>query len=175
MTLAATTTKEKILLAILLGIIAGVICAITKFGWEIPFPPRTPARDLTNPPQEILQQLGFSFGFTHITYSYNGNPRPIISFIMHFGFSMTFALLYCLIAEFKKGITLWQGSLYGLFVWFIFHVVLLPAFGTVPAPWHQPLAEHFSEITGHMFCFWVAELARRDLRSRFTHQHENFS
>lgn len=165
------TTKEKILLAILLGIIAGVICAITKFGWEIPFPPRTPLRDATNPPQQILQQLGFSFDFTHTTYRYNGNPRPTYSLIMHFGFSITFTLLYCLIAEFRKGITLWQGSLYGLFIWFIFHVVLLPLFGTVPAPWNQPLAEHFSEITGHMFCFWVAELARRDLRNRITHQN----
>jgi len=81
---------------------------------------------------------------------------------MHFGFSITFAMLYCIIAEFKPGVKLWQGAFYGLVVWFAFHVVLLPLFGTVPAPWDQPLAEHFSEITGHMFCFWVAELARRD-------------
>ncbi|MEA9390746.1 DUF1440 domain-containing protein [Acerihabitans sp. TG2] len=166
------TVKDKIILAILLGLIAGAICAITKFGWEIPFPPRTAARDLINPPQEILQQLGFSFNFTHTTYLYNGSPRPIISFIMHFGFSITFAMLYCIIAEFKPGVKLWQGAFYGLVVWFAFHVVLLPLFGTVPAPWHQPLAEHFSEITGHMFCFWVAELARRDLRNRFTGQIE---
>lgn len=167
MSFSTSTTKDKIILAIILGLIAGVVCAITKFGWEIPFPPRTPLRDLTNPPQEILQQLGFSADFTHSTYSYNGNPRPYISFVMHFGFSITFAVLYCIIAEFKKGITFWQGSIYGLFIWFIFHVVLLPAAGTVPAPWHQPLAEHFSEITGHMFCFWVAELVRSDLRNRF--------
>ncbi|MFG1172472.1 YagU family protein [Erwiniaceae bacterium CAU 1747] len=164
----SATIKEKILLAILLGLIAGIICSITKFGWEIPFPPRTPVRDMTNPPQQILEQLGFSSAFTHLTYLFNGNPRPIISFIMHFGFSVSFTLLYCLIAEFKPAITAWQGAAYGLVIWFAFHVVLLPLFGTVPAPWHQPMAEHFSEITGHMFCFWVAELARHDLRSRFT-------
>jgi hypothetical protein len=28
----------------------------------------------------------------------------------------------------------------------------------------------FLKITGHMFCFWVAELARHDLRYRMTHQ-----
>lgn len=166
----ARTTKEKIWLAILIGIIAGVICAITKFGWEIPFPPRTPARDLTNPPQELLQQLGMSFDMSHITYLYNGNPRPIVSFIVHFGFSIFFTALYCVIAEFWPKIKLWQGAFYGIVLWVAFHLVIMPLFGTVPAPWDQPFAEHFSELFGHMFCFWVAELARRDLRSRFTHQ-----
>jgi putative membrane protein len=32
------------------------------------------------------------------------------------------------------------------------------------------MAEHMSEIFGHIFCFWVLELARRDLRNRITHQ-----
>ncbi|WP_158783104.1 DUF1440 domain-containing protein [Pantoea sp. BAV 3049] len=167
-----STMKDKIALAILLGIITGFICAIVKLGWEIPFPPRTPLRDLTNPPQQILQQLGFSFDFTHLTYLYSDYPRPIISFIMHFGFSITFAALYCLIAEFRPGIKLWQGAFYGLMIWFVFHIVLLPLFGTVPAPWNQPLDEHFSEITGHMFCFWAAELARYALRIKFTGQQE---
>lgn len=163
------TTKKRILVAILVGVIASIICAIVKFGWEVPFPPRTVVRDLTNPPQEILQQLGFSFDFTHMTYSYNGIPRPYISFIMHFGFTITFGVLYCVIAEFYPKIKMWQGAVYGFAIWVIFHVIVLPLFGTVPAPWNQPLYEHFSEITGHIFCFWVLELARRDLRNRITH------
>lgn len=162
--------KKKILLALVVGAMTGIICAITKFGWEIPFPPRTPARDLINPPQQFLQQLGFSYNFTHMTYFYNGNPRPFISLIVHFGFSITFAVLYCVVVEFYPKVKLWQGAAYGLFIWFAFHVVLLPLFGTIPPPWHQPLAEHFSEMTGHMFCFWVVELARRDLRNRITHK-----
>ncbi|ADM96700.1 YagU family protein [Dickeya dadantii] len=169
----ARTVKEKIILAVMIGIIAGIICAIAKFGWEIPFPPRTPERDLTNPPQQLLQQLGMSFDLSHITYLFNGNPRPIMSFIMHFGFSITFTVLYCVAAEFWPRIKRWQGAFYGLVLWAVFHVVLLPLFGTVPAPWDQPFAEHFSEIFGHMFCFWVAELARRDLRNRITHQSED--
>ncbi|MEI7187719.1 DUF1440 domain-containing protein [Dickeya dianthicola] len=169
----ARTVKEKIILAVMIGIIAGIICAIAKFGWEIPFPPRTPERDLTNPPQQLLQQLGMSFDLSHLTYLFNGNPRPIMSFIMHFGFSITFTVLYCVAAEFWPRIKLWQGAFYGLVLWAVFHVVLLPLFGTVPAPWDQPFAEHFSEIFGHMFCFWVAELARRDLRNRITHQSED--
>ena len=36
---------------ILIGRICGVVCSFSKLGWEVPFPPRTPARDETNPPQ----------------------------------------------------------------------------------------------------------------------------
>ena len=161
---------DQVRLAILLGIIAGIVCAVVKLGWEIPFPPRTPVRDATNPPQQILQQLGFSYQFTHLTYIYNQNARPIISFMMHFGFSITFTVLYCVIAVFWSGVTLWQGAAYGLFIWFAYHEVILPAAGTIPPPWHQPIAEHFSEITGHMLCFWVAELVRHDLHYRITNR-----
>lgn len=93
--------QHRVMLAILIGIIIGIIGAIVKFGWEVPFPPRTPLRDLTNPPQQLLQQLGMSFDFTHLTYMYNENPRPIISFIIHFGFSIAFGVLYAVIAEYQ--------------------------------------------------------------------------
>jgi putative membrane protein len=125
---------------------------------------------LTNPPQQLLQQMGMSFDITHLTYMYNENARPIVSFIMHFGFSITFGVLYAVIAEYRPCITLWQGAMYGLVVWIAFHILIMPALGTVPAPWDQPFAEHFSEATGHMFWAWVMELARRDLRRRITHE-----
>jgi putative membrane protein len=167
--------QERTVLAFNLGWISGIICAITKFGWEIPFPPRTPLRDLTNPPQQFLQQIGFTYHFSHLTYFYNGNPRPTMSLLVHFGFSIVFAILYCYLAEFYPKVRLWQGAAYGLVVWFAFHVVLLPMMGTVPPPWQQPAAEHFSEITGHMFCFWVTDLARHDLKMRFSRipEHES--
>ncbi|MBG6244589.1 hypothetical protein CS369_07025 [Candidatus Symbiopectobacterium sp. 'North America'] len=163
------TTRDKILVALLVGIIADVVCALAKFGWEIPFPPRTPLRDLTNPPQQLLQQMGMSFDMSHLSYLYNGNLRPIMSFIMYFGFSITFAVIYCVVAEVWPKIKLCQGALYGLVLHVVFHVFLLPLMGTVPAPWDQPFAEHFSEIFGHMFCFWLVEIVRRDLRNRITH------
>lgn len=164
--------QKKIILAALIGITIGIIGAIVKFGWEVPFPPRTPLRDVTNPPQEILQQLGFSFDFTHLTYMFNDNPRPLVSFIVHFAFSITFGVLYAVAAEWHPGVKMWQGAMYGLAIWIAFHIVLLPLTGTVPAPWNQPWAEHFSESTGHMFWAWVMELARRDLRSRITREPE---
>ena len=168
MKLKALTTRDKIILGLLLGLISGVVVAFAKFGWEVPFPPRTPLRDATNPPQELLQQLGFSVEFTHLTYLYSDNPRPIISFIVHFGFSIFFAALYCIWAEYWAGIKKFQVALYGIVLYFAFHVVIMPLMGTVPAPWDQPFAEHFSEFFGHAFCFWLMEIVRRDLRNRFT-------
>lgn len=50
------------------GIIAGMISGMVKIGWEKILPPRTLARDATNPPQHMLQQLGASAKFTH-TYT----------------------------------------------------------------------------------------------------------
>ena len=79
-------------------------------------------------------------------------------------------MLYCLAAERWPQIKLWQGAAFGFAVWVVFHLVLMPAMGTVPAPWDQPFAEHFSECFGHIFWMWVMELARRDLRNRITHE-----
>jgi putative membrane protein len=156
-------------LAALVGLVVGIIGAIVKFGWEIPFPPRTPARDATNPPQALLEMLGMSTETSHITYEYLGNPRPVMSFIVHFGFSIAVAVFYVIAAEKYPQITLWQGVVFGVVVWFVFHVVLMPLMGVVPAPWDQPPGEHFSEIFGHAFWLWIMELCRRDLRNRITH------
>ena len=162
--------RRRYLTAALVGVIVGAIGAIVKFGWEVPLPPRTPARNATNPPQELLQQLGFSEHFTHLTYTYNGNHLPYISFIIHFAFSIGAAVLYCVLAERWPRIKLWQGAAFGIVVWIFFHILLMPALGTVPAPWDQPFEEHFSELFGHVFWLWVMKLCRRDLRNRFTHE-----
>lgn len=155
--------------AALVGVIVGIIGAIVKFGWEIPFPPRTPERDATNPPQQLLEQMGMSPETSHITYEYLGNPRPIWSFIVHFGFSIVVALFYVIAAEKFPQITLWQGAAFGVVVWIGFHLILMPIMGTVPAMWDQPFGEHFSELFGHAFWLWIMELCRRDLRNRMTH------
>ena len=166
--MSSNTNRQKIRVAIIVGVIVGIIGAFIKFGWEVPFPPRTPVRDATNPPQQLLEQLGMPYTWTHLTYLYNENARPIISFIVHFGFSITFGVIYCVLAEYTNKIKLWQGTFYGLVLWVAFHIVILPLLGTVPAPWDQPFAEHFSELFGHMFWTWTMELTRRDLRNRIT-------
>ena len=49
--------RRRIGVAVLVGLIAGIFSGIIKFGWEVPFPPRTPERNSTNPPQALLEQI----------------------------------------------------------------------------------------------------------------------
>ncbi|WP_236684737.1 YagU family protein [Corynebacterium uterequi] len=161
--------RQNYAVAAIVGIIAGIVSAIVKFGWEVPLPPRSPERNATNPPQAFLEFFGFSDTTTHLSYTFNGNEGlPWVSFLIHFGFSIFFAVMYCVIAERWPKIKLWQGVAFGVFLWVAFHVVLMPAMGIVPAPWNQPWEEHFSEIPGHAIWMWVIEIIRRDLRNRIT-------
>ena len=161
--------RRRVGVAVLVGIIAGIFSGIIKFGWEVPFPPRTPERNSTNPPQALLEQIfGMSPETSHATYSYLGNDLPYMSFIIHFSFASFFAVLYCVVAEYWPKIKLWQGVVFGIVLDILFHVIIMPAMGIVPAPWTQPFGEHFSEFFGHIIWLWSIELVRRDLRNRIT-------
>lgn len=81
------------------GIIGGILSGIVKLGWEVMFPPRTPERNATNPPQELLQQMGFSHDFTHQTYTFSHMDLPWVSFIVHFSFSIVIAVIYCMLVK----------------------------------------------------------------------------
>lgn len=166
----AEKRRPRIFAAVIAGILGGIISGIVKLGWEVLLPPRTVARNLTNPPQELLQQFGIPKAITHLTYTYSGQQMPWVSFIMHFGFSIVFAILYCILAEYYPKIKLGQGTIYGLVIWVLFHLLIMPLMGTVPAVWNQPFEEHFSEALGHMVWAWVIEICRRDFRSRITHE-----
>lgn len=163
-------SRRKYRLAILVGLIAGAFSAIVKFGWEVPFPPRTPERNAVNPPQTLLEQIGFPESISRATVEFNGWELPISSFVVHFGFAIFFGILYCVIAERWPQIKLWQGAAFGLSLWILFHVLLMPLMGTVPAPWDQPWQEHFSEALGHVIWLWSIEIVRRDLRNRISHE-----
>ena len=168
--------RRRVGVAAAVGILGGIFSAIVKFGWEVPFPPRTPARNATNPPQTMLEWFGMSPEQSHTTVSFNGNDNlPIYSFIIHFSFAIVFALLYCIAAEYFPKIKLWQGAAFGLLVWIGAHVVFMPLLGWVPSPFPwvaggQTWSEHFSEALGHVVWLWSIEIVRRDLRNRITHQ-----
>ena len=168
--------RRNVKVAALVGVIGGVFSAIVKFGWEVPFPPRTPARNATNPPQTMLEWFGMSPEQSHTSVSFNLNDNlPIYSFIIHFSFAIVFALLYCIAAEYFPKIKLWQGAAFGLLVWIGAHVVFMPLLGWVPSPFPwveggQTWSEHFSEALGHVVWLWSIEIVRRDLRNRITRQ-----
>ena len=91
-----TKTNQSWIKLLWAGIIAGLLSGIVKLGWEVMFPPRTPVRDATNPPQQLLQLLGVPSDVTHLTYSFSEHALPWISFIVHYSFSAVIAIIYIL-------------------------------------------------------------------------------
>ncbi|WP_057002422.1 YagU family protein [Agrilactobacillus composti] len=156
------STRRSVSLSTLLwaGIFGGLISGLVKLGWENILPTRTALRNLTNPPQMLLQQIGIPKHITHLTYTYSGAQMPWVSFIVHFGFSIAFAIIYCLLAQKYAKITIGQGMVFGLAVWVAFHLIIMPLMGTVPAIWNQPIEEHISEALGHMVWMWTIEVFR---------------
>lgn len=41
--------RRRLGTAAFVGVLAGIFGGIVKFGWEVPFPPRTPERNATKP------------------------------------------------------------------------------------------------------------------------------
>lgn len=143
------------------GLIGGILSGIVKLGWEVMFPPRTPERNATNPPQELLQQLGLSHDFTHQTYTFSEMTLPWVSFIVHFSFSIVIAVIYCMLVKKYAAVAMGYGAVFGVIVWVFFHLILMPLMHTVPAPWNQPFHEHLSEFFGHIVWMMTIEGARQ--------------
>lgn len=152
----------------LAGAAAGVVSGLVKLGWEVLFPPRTPTRDKTNPPQKFLEQLGIPAKVTHATYTYSGHKLPWVSFLMHFGFSSTFGALYTVTGHYLPLIKLGQGTFFGAGVWAAAHLGALPLLGTIPSAKDQPAEEHLSEFFGHVSWMWVTHVVADDLLKQVT-------
>lgn len=156
-----TNKKQNWLKVLWVGILAGLLSGIVKLGWEVMFPPRTPARDATNPPQELLQILGIPSNVTHLTYSFSEHALPFVSFIVHYSFSIVIAIIYIILANKYSKITLGYGALFGIVIWIAFHLVIMPIMQVVPSPFEQPFTEHISELFGHVVWMMVIEMVRR--------------
>ncbi|WP_163534588.1 DUF1440 domain-containing protein [Helicobacter suis] len=156
----------------LIGIVAGVFGAIVKWGWEVPFPPRNPhipwppdAMQRITPPQILLEQLHLP---TDWSYTFSGIHLPLSIFIVHVGFSITFAILYCLLAEKWKIVSVYRGAVFGFAVYILAHVLVMPLIAEVPPLFLIPFEENLSELFGHIVWLWSIEIVRCDLKSRFS-------
>ncbi len=154
MTDAKPKTSSVVLKSIWYGFIAGMISGMVKIGWENIFPPRTIARNEINPPQHMAQQIGIPDDIVFSTVYYADQPVQWFTLILHFSFAIVFSILFILLIQKWKQVAVAQGAVYGIVLWIVWHVVLMPALGTVPAPWDQPFTEHFSEIFGHIIWAW---------------------
>ncbi|UXR86814.1 YagU family protein [Staphylococcus felis] len=154
-------TRRQVFILLYAGVIGGLLSGIVKLGWEVMFPPRTPERNATNPPQELLQQLGFSSDFTHQTYTFSDMSLPWVSFIVHFSFSIVIAIIYCFLVKKYAYMAMGQGAVFGIAVWILFHLIIMPITHTVPAIWNQPFHEHLSELFGHIVWMITIDYVRQ--------------
>ncbi|WP_125681631.1 DUF1440 domain-containing protein [Levilactobacillus yonginensis] len=158
--------------AVIAGGAAGVISGLVKLGWENVLPPRTEERDATNPPQTLLEQFGVPKTVTHATYHYSGHELPWVSYVIHFGFSTTFAVLYQIIGEKIPAVKKDAGTWFGLAIWVAFHLGIMPAMGTVPAAKDQPKTEHVSEALGHIVWMVTNDLVGAEVYQRLIRQSQ---
>ena len=102
----------------------------------------------------------------HIWPAPEQHPRPIIRFAAYFpSRSSLWAFMpHCRILAQNHTPT---DTIFASVVRAI--TIIMPAFGTMPAPWDYPLAEHFLAMFGHIFRMRIIGLRRRDLRNRITH------
>lgn len=160
--------KDNLKKAVIAGTAAGLVSGLVKLGWENVLPPRTEERDETNPPQKLLQQLGIPKSITHLTYRYSGHDLPITSYLVHFGFSVSFAVIYEVLSENRQYLRVGDGSIFGLAVWVAFHLGIMPAMGTVPSAKDQPFEEHLSEALGHIAWMWTNDVVGQELYKRLS-------
>ena len=122
-------SRRRVGLSVLIGIIVGIIGAIAKWGWEVPFPPRNPdifwpvdAMSRVTPPKVVLDMLHMP----DLSYTFSGVQLPLDVFIVHVLFSIVFGIMYCVIAEYWPRIKMWQGCVFGFFVYLFAHVIVMP-------------------------------------------------
>ncbi|ANZ60289.1 hypothetical protein AYR62_00500 [Secundilactobacillus paracollinoides] len=142
--------KTDLKAAVIAGTVAGIFSGFVKLGWENVLPPRTPARNAVNPPQHLMEQVGVPEKIRNATYTYSEQKMPIAGFLIHFGFSTSFAILYSVAGHYLPFIKAGKGSLFGLSIWSAFHLGVMPAMKTVPDAKDQPIEEHISEAVGHV-------------------------
>ena len=66
-----------------------------------------------------------------------------------------------MIAKKYTKITLGYGALFGIVIWIVFHLILMPMMHVVPNAFNQPFSEHLSEFFGHIVWMMVIEMVRR--------------
>lgn len=102
--------SRRLLLATYIGVIAGIISALVKSGFEDLIPPRMATT--TPPPIVLLEKLGLdvhnmTYEWLGYTINWGGNG-------VHILFSIAIAVFYCLAIEYLPRIKLWHGIAFGL-------------------------------------------------------------
>ncbi|ECG8632198.1 DUF1440 domain-containing protein [Salmonella enterica subsp. salamae] len=148
--------------AVVSGVITGIISAFVKSGTEVILPPRTP--DRIAPPVKMLNDFGIDWH--KLVYSYSEQVVYWGGNAIHITFSIVAAIFYCVIAEVFPRVAMWKGLIFGILFAVICHGVVLPVLGLSPNITQLPVDEIVSEIVGTCLWIFTIELLRIVLRSR---------
>ena len=151
------TNRQIIIWTTLVG---GFMSSLVKWGSEVNMPPRMPG-EISPPGANIDAWLGWAGITQHsLDYTYQGVHDLGAVTLYHWLFSFVFAFVYVVGSIYWSKMRLWFGALYGLIITLVMHGLLIPMFGfrnpkyadgATGWLWNLNLAEHASEILGHVY------------------------
>lgn len=153
-------------LAIYIGIVAGVISALVKSGFEDLIPPRT--SETLPPPMVLLEKFGFHVD--SMTYHWMGETINWGGNGVHILFSIAVAIIYCVLNEYFVKARLFHGVAFGVGVSVFAHGLVVPLLGLSNWLWTAGSEALISEFVGTGFWIWTIEAIRQNLRSSFLAQ-----
>ncbi len=160
-----TNKKDRhVYFIIYAAIIAGIISALVKSGFEGLIPPRT--LETVPPPMVLLDKLGFhvdamTYHWMGYTINWGGNG-------VHILFSIVMAIIYCVIAEYLPKVRMLHGIIFGIAVSVLAHGFVVPLLGLSGWLWEAGTEALISEFVGTGFWIWTIEAIRQNMRSEFT-------
>lgn len=159
----STKKSRHICLAIYIGIIAGIISALVKSGFEDLIPPRT--LETLPPPIVLLEKFGFytndmTYHWMGYTINWGGNG-------IHILFSIIIGITYCILNEYFVKTKMLHGIIFGIGISIFAHGLIVPLLGLSGWLWTAGTEALISEFVGTAFWIWTIEAIRQNLHSSF--------
>lgn len=138
----------------LIGAFAGFIATIPMTIFMLatqPFLPRGQHYDL--PPEIITKELAQRM---HVRHRLNKAQVLAATLVSHFGYGATVGILFSPLAQRNPSTALVKGSFFGLFVWVVSYLGLLPLLGMSESGHREPKHSNLMMIVAHLI--WGATL-----------------
>ena len=150
---------------LILGIVCGIVATGPMTVLMIMLHRRLPAEErYALPPREITMKLARESG---IAGHLSAGERDAATLVAHFGYGGAAGALYSAMAVEKKPA---NGLLFGMFLWLISYLGLLPGAGILRSAIHHPLRRNLLMIAAHLVwggtLGWLMEALLGDQRRR---------
>lgn len=159
---------HRLLVNFFIGIAVGVIGSIVRIGWEMLYPVNLES-NLGEHAQMILGLIGINSETLQTKYVFaNGYEWHIMYIVWQFCFSLAFAMLYVIAAEFWLPLKFGCGIIYGFALWICVYILFLPMFGFISERILNSYVYYASSLMESILWICIIEFIRRDIRNRIT-------